>query len=220
MGRGAAAAKPAKLEDQTRARILAVAAEWFANHGYAATSMRDIAGAVGLTPGALYVHFPSKGQLLLAVYEEGVARIGDAVDKAMATRMDAGPWQRLEAAAEAHLTVLLGRAGFARVIVRVTPDDVAEVEAGLKQLRDAYETRFAGLVAALDLKPDVDARILRLMLLGALNSTQIWARSGAGRKSAAAIARQYVEALRAGAAAEAAKPQRSQSRSTTSGASR
>ena len=198
-GRSAAAVKPVKLEEQTRQRILAEAAEWFANHGYAATSMRDIAGAAGLTPGALYVHFPSKGQLLLAVYAEGVARIGAAVDAAVATHTDAGAWDKLEAAAEAHLAVLLGRAGFARVIVRVVPDDVPEVVGGLKQLRDDYERRFVGLVADLDLRPEVDPRMLRLMLIGALNSTQVWAKPEAGRKSAADIARQYVRTLRLGA---------------------
>ena len=38
---------------------------------------------VGVTVGAIYVHFPSKGRLLVAVYEEGVGRIGRAVDAAL-----------------------------------------------------------------------------------------------------------------------------------------
>lgn len=219
MARAATAAKPVRLEEQTRARILAEAAEWFANHGYAATSMRDIAGAVGLTPGALYVHFPSKGQLLLAVYAEGVARIGDAVDKAVASRAGGTAWDRVEAAAEAHLAILLGRAGFARVIVRVTPGDVPEVEAGLRSLRDAYEARFVALFAALDLEPHTDVRLLRLMLLGALNATQTWAKSEDGRKTASAIARQYVRTLRRGSAADPLATPDEQSRSTPSGAS-
>lgn len=199
MSRTATSAKPIRLEDQTRARILAEAAEWFAGSGYAATSMRDIAGAVGLTPGALYVHFPSKGQLLLAVYAEGVARIGAAVDSAVAAHAGAPAWDRLAAAAEAHLTVLLDRAGFARVIVRVVPDDVPEVAAGLRDLRDAYEARFVALFSELDLAPGADARLLRLMLLGALNATQLWAKPDAGGHTAPEIAHHYVRALQAGA---------------------
>lgn len=202
MARTAPSTKPIRLEDQTRARILAEAAEWFAGSGYAATSMRDIAGAVGLTPGALYVHFPSKGQLLLAVYAEGVARIGAAVDAAVATHAGAPAWERLAAAAEAHLTVLLDRAGFARVIVRVVPDDVPEVAAGLRALRDANEARFVALFAALDLTPEADARLLRLMLLGALNATQLWAKPDAGGHTAPVIARHYVRALQSGAQLE------------------
>ena len=198
MARNAASVKPVRLEEQTRARILAEAAEWFAGSGYAATSMRDIAGAVGLTPGALYVHFPSKGQLLLAVYAEGVARIGAAVDAAVAAQAGDAAWERLAAAAQAHLSVLLDRAGFARVMVRVVPDDVPEVAQGLRHLRDSYEARFVTLFAALDLASHADPRLLRLMLLGALNATQLWAKPDAGRYSAAEIARQYVRAIRAG----------------------
>ncbi len=199
VSRSAASAKPVRLEDQTRVRILAEAAEWFAGGGYAGTSMRDIAGAVGLTPGALYVHFPSKGQLLLAVYAEGVSRIGAAVDAAVAAHQTASGWERLAAAAEAHLSVLLDRAGFARVIVRVVPDDVPEVASGLRDLRDAYEARFVALFAGLDLAPEADARLLRLMLLGALNGTQLWAKPDVGGRSGPEIARQYVRALQTGA---------------------
>lgn len=197
--RTAPATRMPRLEEATRTRILSAAAAWFADHGYAATSMRDLAGATGLTPGALYVHFASKDQLLLAVYEEGVSRIGAAVDAALAGPIRA-PWQRLEAAAEAHLHILLGRADFARVLVRVLPDDVPEVARGLRKLRDAYEQRFVALFAALPLKQGTDRRLMRLMLLGALNATQAWARPGAGRAGPEAIARHYVAALRAGLA--------------------
>ena len=86
----------AMAERDGRERILAVAAEWFGTHGYAATSIRDIAGAVGVTVGAIYVHFPSKDRLLAAVYEEGIRRIGAAVDEGVDRIGD--PWDRLTAA--------------------------------------------------------------------------------------------------------------------------
>ena len=71
-------------EEQTRERLLTTAAELFADQGYAGTSIRDIAREVGVTVGAIYVHFPSKERLLVAVYEEGVGQIGRAVDAAYA----------------------------------------------------------------------------------------------------------------------------------------
>jgi TetR/AcrR family transcriptional regulator, cholesterol catabolism regulator len=187
-----------RIEDQTRWRILAAAAERFANQGYAATSIRDIAGEVGVTVGAIYVHFPSKDRLLVAVSEEGIGRIGRAVDAAIADLGD--PWDRLAAAMRAHLDVLLSNAAFARVIVRVTPAEVPEAARDLRQLRDGYEDRFRHLIDALDVAPDTDRTLLRLMLLGALNHTQTWHRRGAGRADAAALARQFVTTLRHGAA--------------------
>jgi AcrR family transcriptional regulator len=53
----------------TRRRILAVALELFSVHGYAGTSMRDIAEAIGMTKAALYYHFASKEQILEAATE-------------------------------------------------------------------------------------------------------------------------------------------------------
>ena len=44
----------------TRERILQTALELFAQRGYEAVSVSDIAGALGMTKGALYRHFESK----------------------------------------------------------------------------------------------------------------------------------------------------------------
>jgi AcrR family transcriptional regulator len=189
-------------EEQTRQRILGVAAEWFGTRGYAATSIRDIAREVGVTVGAIYVHFPSKDRLLAAVYEEGVRRIGQAVD---AVPEGGEPWSRLEAAAAAHLGALLDNEGFARVIVRVIPTDVPEASRDLRRLRQAYEDRFRRLIDALDLAPGFDRTLLRLQLLGALNATQAWYRRGGGRSDTKDIASQFVAALRTGAAGKGRK---------------
>ncbi|MCC6382787.1 MAG: TetR/AcrR family transcriptional regulator [Dehalococcoidia bacterium] len=49
--------------------ILGAAERLFAERGYARTSMREIAAAVGITDAALYRHFPSKRAILESVYE-------------------------------------------------------------------------------------------------------------------------------------------------------
>lgn len=59
-----------------RTRVLDAAAPLFADRGYAATSMREVALAVGCTKPALYYWFPSKEALFLAVVE----RYGRAMD--------------------------------------------------------------------------------------------------------------------------------------------
>ena len=53
----------------TRVRILDAARELFAERGYAGTSMRDLAEALGMTKAALYYHFPGKAQILTALVE-------------------------------------------------------------------------------------------------------------------------------------------------------
>lgn len=53
----------------TRERILEVARELFTDNGYEGTSLREIADRLGFTKAALYYHFQSKEQLLLALLE-------------------------------------------------------------------------------------------------------------------------------------------------------
>ncbi len=60
-----------------RDEILGVARELFAVHGYAATSIRDIAEADGIKASSLYSHFRSKAEILRLVvtpFTEEVAR--------------------------------------------------------------------------------------------------------------------------------------------------
>ncbi len=182
-----------KIKDEApQQRFLDVAAELFARHGYHATSIRDIARELGVTPGAVYAHFPSKSRILLAVYEEGVRRVSAAVDAAAG----ATPWAALEEVCRRHLEALLADSGYARVVIRVLPSEVADVAAELTALRDGYEARFRRLIAALELAPGTDRALLRLTLLGALNGTQVWYRPGTAEP--AAIARALVRNLRHG----------------------
>jgi AcrR family transcriptional regulator len=52
-------------------RLMLAAVESFADRGYHATTTRDIAAAAGMSPAALYVHFPSKAALLFAISKSG-----------------------------------------------------------------------------------------------------------------------------------------------------
>ena len=77
--------------ENRREALLDAAAAMFAAKGYDGTSIRDIAGAVGMLPGSLYYHFKSKEELLLAVYRKGVARFEAAIDAALGETA-AEPW--------------------------------------------------------------------------------------------------------------------------------
>ncbi|GAA1975662.1 TetR/AcrR family transcriptional regulator [Amycolatopsis minnesotensis] len=52
-------------------RLMLAGVESFARRGYHATTTRDIASGAGMSPAALYVHFPSKAALLFAISKSG-----------------------------------------------------------------------------------------------------------------------------------------------------
>src|SRR5262245_20546309 len=100
-------ARPARIPraDNRLPLILDAAARLFRARGFHGASVRDIVAAVDMLPGSLYYHFATKEALLAAVYAEGVRRVSEAVGAAVADKRD--PWERLEAAAVAHLEALL-----------------------------------------------------------------------------------------------------------------
>jgi AcrR family transcriptional regulator len=97
-------------KDEVRGRVLQAAGEVFAERGFTAASLDQVAAAAGFTKGAVYSSFRSKDELFLALMEaEGAHRVevveaalrttGDLADALAAvgaelSRRDA-PWQLL-----------------------------------------------------------------------------------------------------------------------------
>jgi TetR/AcrR family transcriptional regulator, cholesterol catabolism regulator len=181
--------------DSRLPQVLDEAARLFRSRGFEGTSVREIARAVGMLPGSLYCHFETKEALLVAVYVKGVQQITDAVQSAIGRRSD--PWDRLEAACIAHLEAILQEDDYAQVVVRVRPADVPAADRSLVALRNQYEALFARLIGDLPLARGTDRSALRLMLIGALNWSQVWYRPG-GRLNPRAIARKFIGLLRQG----------------------
>ncbi|MEV4483152.1 TetR family transcriptional regulator [Micromonospora coxensis] len=88
----------------TKQRIMAVAAALFAERGYRATSMQEIADRVGITKAALYYHFAAKEDLL----RELTAPVLDELEQALNAAEAAGDpeavrWRAIEAFLDVHL---------------------------------------------------------------------------------------------------------------------
>jgi AcrR family transcriptional regulator len=59
---------------QTRARLLEAAARVYARRGFSGATLDEVAAEAGFTKGAVYGHFGSKENLLLALMDEHLAR--------------------------------------------------------------------------------------------------------------------------------------------------
>ena len=82
--RGAAGVETGPEARPTRERILDVALDLFIEKGYDGTSLREIAEKLGFTKAALYYHFASKDDILMALHlrihavgREGLARLAE-----------------------------------------------------------------------------------------------------------------------------------------------
>ncbi|MFN3457994.1 MAG: TetR/AcrR family transcriptional regulator [Novosphingobium sp.] len=73
---------------RTANRILDAAEELFAQNGYGATSLRDIAAKVGVQQPGLYKHFAGKDELYRKVYERALQPMTNLMDEVLA-RADA-----------------------------------------------------------------------------------------------------------------------------------
>lgn len=161
----------------SRERLILAAARVLGERGYEGASLAKICAAAGILPGSLYHHFRSKEELFINVHAEGFRQLNEAVDSALAQETE--PWRRLEAACAAHLTLLVGSPDVSLVsgtsLFHTAPP---ALQRRLNRDRDAYEARYAALIAALPLPREVDQSLLRLNLLGALNWTRMWYRPG------------------------------------------
>jgi AcrR family transcriptional regulator len=178
-------------QDNRRAQLLDAAARLFSERGFHATSMRDIAKAVGMLSGSIYYHFESKDEMLVAVCESGVERLEEAVERAVA--LESEPWARLEAACAAHLRGLVAYPDYSRAMIQATPEANGAGER-IREIRRGYEARFRELIDQLPLPPEVDRHYLRLLLFGALNWSPVWYRSGGD--SPETVAKRFVGMLR------------------------
>jgi len=99
----------------TRETILAAAQRLFGEKGYDATSLRQIADAVGTTKAAVYYHFPAKEHLLLEMSRPWFDALGMLVTEMRSSgRADCDATETLEA----YLDVCIAHISFLNLLAR------------------------------------------------------------------------------------------------------
>ncbi|MFZ6844701.1 TetR/AcrR family transcriptional regulator [Undibacterium sp. RuTC16W] len=168
-------------EGNRRADLVRVSARLFREKGYDATTVRDIASAVGMRSGSPFYHFKSKQEILAAVMEEGLVAGLDEAEGIVASELPA--LDRFRKLLRAHLETVLGEGhDFIPVLLydwhALSPD----LQEKIIDLKDRYdrlwqtaisELKQAGLVRS-------DSKIVRLLLLGAINYSVQWYKPGKG----------------------------------------
>lgn len=164
-------------DDGNRRRaLIAAAAALFRRQGFAATSTRDIAQAVGMHSGSPFYHFKSKEALLYAVIEEGMHAALQRQAQALALELpDARA--RLQALVLAHFETLLGPGNdFVPVMLYEHRSLGARQRGAVAKLQAQYEAAWTPVLQALHAQGALGApvKLARLLLLGALNWSVQW----------------------------------------------
>jgi len=81
-----AASARAPSPSAAQGRVVEAALGLFAEHGIAGTSLQMIADAIGVTKAAVYHQYNTKDEIVLAVAEEVLARLEEAVETAESQR--------------------------------------------------------------------------------------------------------------------------------------
>jgi AcrR family transcriptional regulator len=171
-------------EGNRRQQLLHAAARLFRQKGFAATTTRDIATAAGMRSGSPFYHFENKAALLFAVMEQGM-RGALQLQAAALQSVPAGtaPEAVLRTLVRAHFDVLLGAGSdFIPVMLYEWRSLSVAQRAGIAKLQRAYEAAWADVLQALAAAGCIraDARIARLMMLGALNWSVQWYKPNQG----------------------------------------
>src|SRR6478609_1674238 len=74
---------PRPRKDEVRGRVLRAAGAVFAERGFAAATLDQVAAAAGFTKGAVYSNFGSKDELFLALMEAEAADRVDVVENSL-----------------------------------------------------------------------------------------------------------------------------------------
>jgi len=104
------------LPARRRAAILRAAVGVFARHGYRDTNLQDVAGALGVAKGTLYLYYRGKEQLFLAAVDAGMVRLREDVRSAYSGVPD--PLDRLAVAVRAYLEFFRDHPDLAELLIQ------------------------------------------------------------------------------------------------------
>ena len=171
-----------ELDDGNRRRkLMDTAAKLFLTQGFAATSTRDIAAAVGMHSGSPFYHFESKSALLFAVMNEGMASAVQsqqaALDALAQRQPQATARERLRVLIRHHFEVLLGpHSGFIPVMLYEWRSLTPPQRKSIASVKDTYEAVWMPTLEALARQKalQADPAVARLFIFGALNWAVQW----------------------------------------------
>jgi AcrR family transcriptional regulator len=181
-----------------RIEICRTAAQIFRDRGYDATSVSDIARALGITKAGLYHYFESKEALLFEITSYGLDRVRDEV--ILPARAVRDPAARLRQMVMRHARIATqGRGAIAQIVdeVRALPPPARKrVEERMRAYVDLVRDTLVELRSAGRLR-DVDPTVATFSVIGTILWLPRWFRQN-GRLSQEQVANQIADIVLGG----------------------
>lgn len=167
--------KPRADAQRNRERILEVAKQAFTRSG-ADTSLDDIAKQASVGPGTLYRHFPTREELLKAVYRTEMEQLAAAEQKLAETLP---PVEALRAWLLLFVDAVATKQIIAPALNALVGDSKKVFEASYAQVHDALRALVKRAVKSGDIRKDLDPIDLLRALVGVSNvaSSPEWQQS-------------------------------------------
>ncbi len=160
---------------ERRGEVLAKAEQLFATRGYLATSVRDIAEAMGIRAGSLYAHIETKEDLLWDIVNSAADRFFAAAQPIVES--DLVTIEKLRRVIAAHVDVVTAGVTSASVYLTEWRHLTEERRAEFAVRRNAYERLLRGLVSdgiREGTFADVDEKFATLLILSSINWIYQW----------------------------------------------
>jgi len=167
---------PTAKSIETRKRIRAAATKLFAQQGYHATGVAELAAAVGLGAGPLYHHIGSKEELLFEICRTHIEEVVELGEQLLVEELPAR--EKLRRLARKHMQNVAERTLELRVTLREIDSLTGQRKRQMQALRDRTEAIWqqvvdegvqSGELAGLD-------PLFVKAALGALNYSVVWYR--------------------------------------------
>jgi AcrR family transcriptional regulator len=157
--------KPRADAQRNRERILEVAKQEFTRSG-ANASLEEIAKKAGVGPGTLYRHFPTREELLVAVYRSEMEKLA-AAERTLADTLP--PVEALRAWLLLFVDAVETKQIIAPVLNTLVGDPKKVFEASHAQIHEALRALVKRTIKSGDIRKDLDPIDLLRALVGVAN---------------------------------------------------
>lgn len=166
---------PVVAKKSRKIQIREMAEKLFQENGYSATSMRHLAGAMGIEPASLYSHIKSKEEILHAICFGMADAFFNAIEPIM--RSDHSNAAKLRSMIVAHTNVVLKKVHATTVFFHDWRHLSEPALSDFKKMRKAYEQAFSkvmhrGVAEGEFAIDDIDFCVKTLF--SAMNMTHEW----------------------------------------------